>query len=322
MIVNSVVYANGIRIPNAPIESIRETLSNASQFAWIALYEPSEEEFAPLVSLFNLHPLAVQDALTGGQRPKIETYGETLFVTMNLIDISADGQVIKGEAAFFCGPDFVISIRRNNPIGFDVVRSRCEAEPEMLRHGPGFILYALMDAIVDRYFPVLNFIGDDMEEMESRVFLSTACRNGIKQLFRVKQQSNILSHAVTPLIEASKRLYGPRPPIVCAKLSEYFRDVSDHLTRIHNGIESISDSIHTVIQVNLSLIALDESDTAKKLASWAAIFAVISAYAGIWGMNFEFMPETKSLLGYPLALLVMSGTSYWLYRRFKRKGWL
>jgi magnesium transporter len=241
---------------------------------------------------------------------------------MNLIDISEDGVIICGEAAFFCGSNFVISIRRNNPKGFDAVRQTLEAEPAMLRHGPGFILYALMDAVVDRYFPALNFVGEDMERMESQVFLSMACRKSIEQLFRIKQKSNTLSHAVSPLIEATKRLYGPRPPAVCANLPEYFRDINDHLTRIHHGIDSIRESINTVIQVNLSLITLEESDTAKKLASWAAIFAVISAYAGIWGMNFELMPELRLPYGYGLALLIMLATSLWLFRRFKRKGWL
>jgi magnesium transporter len=322
MIVNSVIYQNGVPVPDATLESIQESLFGGNRFAWIGLNDPTIEELETLGSFFNLHPLAIQDAHHGHQRPKIEEYGNTLFVTMDLVDMSDDGQIVVGEVAFFCGANFVISIRRDNPNGFDAVRAYCEADPSMLKHGPGFILYALMDAVVDRYFPVLNFFGIEMEQMESQVFLTRATRKGIEKLFRVKQQSNNLAHAVVPLIEASKKLHGPRAPAVCHKLNEYFRDVSDHLNRINNGIESIRESINTVIQVNLSLIALEESDTAKKLASWAAIFAVISAYAGIWGMNFDVMPEIHWTYGYGAALLIMFGTSLWLYRRFKRKGWL
>jgi magnesium transporter len=322
MIVNSVIYHDGIAQPDASLESIQGSLTGGNRFAWIGLNNPTIEELETLANFFNLHPLAIQDAHHGQQRPKIEEYGSTLFVTMDLVDMSDDGQIVVGEAAFFCGSNFVISIRRDNPNGFDSVRAYCEADPSMLKNGPGFILYALMDAVVDRYFPVLNFFGTEMERMESQVFLTRASRKGIEKLFRVKQQSNILAHAVVTLIEASKKLHGPRAPVVCNKLNEYFRDVSDHLIRINNGINSIHESINTVIQVNLSLIALEESDTAKKLASWAAIFAVISAYAGIWGMNFEVMPELHWSYGYVAALLIMLGTSLWLYRRFKRKGWL
>lgn len=322
MIVSFVVYENGIRVPDVSFENLYESTIQPNRMVWIGLCDPEEAELQQIAKRFKLHELAVQDAMHGGQRPKVEEYGDMIFVVMDLLEMDEQKKVNKGEASFFAGPNFVISVRRNSKFGFSDVRARCEREPHMLRLGPGFVLYALMDAVVDRYFPVLTSLEDQMEEQESRVFLSTACRKSIQALFTLKQDTNRLRHSVAEIAESTGRMHGPRAHPICVRCADYFRDVADHLFRIQTATENIRESINTVIQVNLSLITIDESDITKKLASWAAIFAVVAAYAGIWGMNFEDMPELKWPYGYGVALAIILVTCLYLYRRFKRKGWL
>jgi magnesium transporter len=215
----------------------------------------------------------------------------------------------------FAGPNFVLSVRNRSGQGFLGVRERCEREPELLRHGSGLVLYALMDAVVDRYFPLLDMLEAELEAVESQIFERGAGRPNVQRLYQLKHRATLLRHAVAPLLEMVDKLHGGRVPAVCQGTQEYFRDVHDHLARINASVDTIRDTIGTAIQVNLSMVTIEESETTKRLAAWGAM-------VGVWGTNFEHMPELKWRFGYPLALGLVASAALLLHRRFRRAGWL
>jgi magnesium transporter len=270
---------------------------------------------------FGLHNLAVEDAQHGHQRPKIEEFGESLFIVLHN-PVLNDAALRVGEVDIFVGPNYILSVRNNVEQGFATVRERCEREPELLRHGSGFVLYALIDAVVDRYFPILDALEVELEQIEERIFASSTQQANIEALYALKQKLMKLQYAVVPLLEAVGKLYGGRVPHICAGLSEYYRDIYDHLIRIQQSITSLREMVITAISVNLSMITLQENLTTKRLAAYAALIAVPTLVAGIYGMNFEHMPELKWLFGYPASLAFMAGVDMYLFRRFRKAGWL
>ena len=321
MLINCVAYQKGKKLGDIPIEEISDTLARPDCFVWVGMADATDEELECMRAEFNLHPLAIEDALVGHQRPKIEEYGESLFAVMRPVEI-VEGEMQIGELAVFVGPNYVLSARRGSSHGFHDVRARCEREPELLRNGSGFVLYALMDAVVDRYFPVMDAMENRLETIEEQIFMKDAQRANIERLYELKREVLRFRHAVSPLIETAGKLHGGRVPPAVQDCGDYFRDVYDHLHRINISIDAIRDTINTAIQVNLSMVAIDESEVNKRLAAWAAIFAVATAFAGIWGMNFEHMPELHWKYGYPTALAAMFGICLYLYRRFRKSGWL
>ena len=324
MLINCVAYQDGAKVADIAVADISDTISRPGCFVWVALLDATPEELDEMKQEFGLHELAVEDARHGHQRPKIEEYGDSLFVVLHLLE-AAEGSAHDlnvGEVDVFVGRNFVLSVRNRSKAGFLGVRERCEREPELLRHGSGFVLYALMDAVVDRYFPIIDALEVELETIEQQIFTKGAARDNIKQLYGLKQRVLILKHAVAPLLEAAGKLHGGRVPQICDGSQEYFRDVVDHLGRINASIDAIRDTIGTAISVNLSMVTIEESEVTKRLAAWASIFAVSTAFAGIWGMNFEAMPELHWRYGYVAALLLISGTCGILYYRFKRAGWL
>ena len=233
-----------------------------------------------------------------------------------------DGDLNVGEVDIFVGKNYVLSVRNRAKRGFTDVRERCEREPELLRHGPGYVLYALMDAVVDRYFPVLDGFETELEGIEERIFANQAVRANIEALYGLKQKLMILKHAAEPLLEATSKLFGGRVPAVCIGLQDYFRDVYDHLLRLNQSIESMRDMLSTAITVNLSLITLQESEVTKRLAAYAALVAVPTMIVGVYGMNFDYMPELRSPFGYPVTLGVMAALDAYLFYRFRKANWL
>jgi len=319
--INCVAYENGSRLADLPIEEISDYLERPDCFVWVGLSDATPEELNKMKEEFSLHELAVEDARHGHQRPKVEDYGDSLFVVMHLLDLTKEGFNV-GEVHIFIGSNYVLSVRNHSEQHFRTVRERCEREPHLLRQGSGFVLYALMDATVDRYFPVIERLESDLEEIEAQIFDRGAARANIKRLYALKTRIMQLKHAVAPLMEETSKLFGGRGPALCANSREYFRDVYDHLARINTSIDGVRETIGTAIQVNLSMVAIEESEDNKKLAAWAGIFAVATAFAGIWGMNFKSMPELDWQYGYPVALVVIALASVFLYLRFKRAGWL
>lgn len=320
MLINCASYLNGKKIADIEIEHISDYLANKDSFVWVALLDPTVDEIMKMKEEFDLHPLAVEDALTGHQRPKIEEYGNSLFAVIQVLKYDDDISV--GELDIFAASDYVLSVRNRSDVTFLGVRERCEQEPLLLSQGSGFVLYALIDAVVDRYFPIVERLELELENIEETLFDGRYTKSNIERLFALKRKVMVVKHAVSPLMEAVGKLSSGRVPPICANSTEYFRDILDHLTRINSVIESIRDAIGTAIQVSLSAIALEQNNIQKRLASWAAIFGVATAFAGIWGMNFEQMPELKWDLGYPVAVVIIVSACSFLYWRFKRSGWL
>jgi magnesium transporter len=321
MLINCVVYQEGKKLSEIPVEDISEYVRQPGCFVWVALRDTDDSELAKMQEEFDLHALAVEDAMRGHQRPKIEEYGECIFAVMHTVEIKGP-ELVVGEVDVFVGPNYVLSARRDSLQGFLGVRARAEREPHLLQLGSAFVLYALMDAVVDRYFPVIEALESELEEIEESIFKHGAQRKNIVRLYDLKRKSLVLRHAVTPLLEAVGRLHGGRVPELAAGVQDYFRDVHDHLFRINGRLDAIRDTVSTAIQVNLSMVAIDESEVNKRLAAWAAIFAIFTAFAGIWGMNFEVMPELHWKYGYETALAIMFAVCGYLYYRFKKSGWL
>jgi magnesium transporter len=325
MLVNCVAYQNGRKLADIPIEDISEYVSRPDCFVWVALFEPSDAELDQMKEEFGLHPLAVEDARHGHQRPKIEEYEDSLFAVLHTVERAPEGgdaPLRVGEVAVFVGSNYILSVRLRTERGFAEVRARTEREPELLRHGSGYVFYALVDTIVDRYFPIVDALESDLEKIEDQIFVRNSARSNIEALYGLKRQLMVLKHAVEPLIEVIGKLYGGRVPQVCTGLQEYFRDVYDHMVRIHASIEAIREMLATAIQVNLGMINLNETEVTKKLAGWAALIAVPTLIAGIYGMNFKNMPELEWPYGYHLSIALMLGLDAGLYLWFKRIRWL
>ena len=322
MLVNCAAYQNGKKLGDIPEEQIHDYVARPDCFVWVALREPDPEKLLQMQEAFDLHPLAVEDARNGHQTPKIEEYGDSLFVVVKMIEMAADGYLAVGEIDIFVGPNYILSVRRGVEKGFGDVRARSEREPELLKHGSSYVLYALMDSAVDRYFPILNALEVELEQIEQRIFAGGNARVNLEDLYGLKQKLVTMKHAIAPLLEAVGKLYGGRVPQVCSNLQDYFRDVGDHLMRLNQTIDAIRDMVITAISVNLSMITLEESATMKALAAYAALVAVPTLIAGIYGMNFQHMPELHWIFGYPAALALMAGIDMYIFHRLKKAGWL
>ena len=324
MLINCVAYRDGKRLAEIAKEQISDYLAQPDTFIWVAVKDPSPAELDEMEEEFDLHPLAVEDARHGHQRPKIEEYGNQVFCVLRTVQMKGE-EIQCGEVDIFVGPNFVLSVRHDTEPGFQAVRDRAESEPELLKHGAGFVFYALMDNVVDRYFPVVDALETELEKIEDGIFEGEAGENAratIKALYHLRHRGMTLRHAVEPLIEGVHKLFGGRVPLPCAQTQEYFRDVYDHLLRVSIQLDGLRDMVNTATQVNISMISLQENQVTKRLAAYAALLAVPTMMAGIWGMNFKHMPELDWAWGYPLALGAMAVIDALLWRRFRRIGWL
>jgi len=322
MLVNCVAYQDGRKLADIAQGEIHDYLARPGCFVWVALRDPSEEDLLEMQRQFGLHELAVEDARHGHQRPKLEEYGDELFAVLHGLELAGD-EVRAGEVNIFTGPNFVLSVRNRTNQDFLGVRARCEGEPELLKRGSGYVLYALMDAVVDRYFPVLDAVEAELEALEEKIFSGKSSRDNIEAMYYIRQKLMTLKHAAAPLLEAVSKLYGGgRVPQVCQGLGEYFRDVYDHLVRLNQSIDSLRDTASAAIQTNLAMLQIGETEVAKRFAAYAALVAVPTMIAGVYGMNFEHMPELDWAYGYPFALGLMVALDSTLFWRFRKAGWL
>ena len=321
MLINCVAYEDGRKLADIPVSEIHSYIARPDCFVWVALKDPEMGELEAMQEEFGLHDLAVEDAQQGHQRPKIDEYGHSLFAVLQMVE-NGEEELNVGEVGIFVGANYVLSVRHRAKQGFVDVRRRCEEEPELLRHGAAYVLYALMDAVVDRYFPVLDAIDTELEQVEEKIFAKNTERASIEALYEIKRKLTTLKHATEPLLEAVGRLYGGRVPQLCLGLQDYFRDVSDHLVRLNQSIDSLRDMVTTAISVSLSLITLQENEVTKRLAAYGALIAVPTLIAGIYGMNFQYMPEIQWVHGYPVALLLMAFIDLYMFFRFRKAKWL
>ena len=321
MLINCVVYEEGRKLADIDFREIHTYLARPACFVWVALKDATEAELEQMRGEFDLHALAVEDARHGHQRPKIEEYGDQLFVVLHTVEVAGD-ELNVGEVDIFVGRNFVLSARSRTERGFQEVRARVEREPDLLRYGAGYVLYALMDAVVDRYFPVLDAIEAQLEKIEDRLFGASSPRENIEALYYVKQKLTTVKHAAAPLLETVGKLFGGRVPQVCGGLGEYFRDVYDHLNRINQSIDAARETVNTAIQVALAMVNMGHGEVTKRLAAYAALVAVPTMIAGVYGMNSKHMPELDWTLGYPVSIALMAGIDAFLFTRFRKAGWL
>jgi magnesium transporter len=321
-VVNCVAYAGGRRVTDVEIEDISEVLKQQDRFIWIGLHEPKEALLRQIQQEFGLHDLAIEDALSAHQRPKLERYGDSLFVVLRTVYMNHEpGDMEFGETHLFVGPNYVISVRHGSSLSYAAVRSRCETTPPLLTKGPGFVLYALMDFIVDQYFPIVDVLEDELEALEADIFGEALSRDTTQQIYRLKRRLLDVKRAVSPLVDVCNRLMRFDLALIPEDTRPYFRDVYDHVIRINEMVDIQRELLTTALEANLSLIAVAQNDVMKRLAGWAAIIAVPTMIAGVYGMNFEFMPELRWPLGYPLVLGMMLGACGLLYVYLKRSGW-
>ena len=299
MLVNCVAYQDGHKIADVAVNEIHDYIGRPNCFVWVALSDPEPREIDDLKDQFGLHELAVEDAKHGHQRPKVEEYGSSLFAALHIVELQEDGELHVGDLTVFVGAYYILSVRRNAQRGFTDVRARAEREADLLRHGPAYVLYALMDTVVDRYFPAIASFEEEIAEVEERIFAGESTRAQIEALYGLKRKLTILSRAVGPLLEATGKLQAGRVPPVCAGLMDYFRDVYDHLGRLDQSIDHLRDMVSTAMTVNLSLVTVQESENTKRLAAYAALAAIPTMIAGVYGMNFTHMPELESICGLP-----------------------
>ena len=325
MLVNCVAYQDGQKVADISVEAISDYVIRPECFVWVALLDPDDEELAVMAEEFGLHELAVEDARKGHQRPKIEEYGSSMFAVLQTVDLdpaNPGGDFVIGEVDVFVGRNYILSVRRKSPRGFQSVRARAEADPENLARGSGFVLYAMMDAVVDRYFPVLARLEADLERLETEMFRGVPSASSIEAFYDLKYRLMVLKHAVSSLMEATAKLFGGRVPSVCLGAQEYFRDVFDHLVRINAAIDGQREMLQTAISVALALVNIADSQVTKRLAAYGALITVPTLLAGIYGMNFTHMPELQWTIGYPLTLASMLLIDVVLFVKFRKYGWL
>ncbi|RCH59785.1 magnesium and cobalt transport protein CorA [Streptomyces sp. SDr-06] len=328
MIVDCAIYRDGRRTdgPKDFSDALGEARAAGDSFVWIGLHEPTEEEFELVSSEFGLHALAVEDALKAHQRPKLEVYDDSLFLVLKPVVYEPRSDAVStGELMLFVGDSFVVTVRHGEGAPLKAVRQRLEAEPELLRHGPTTVLYAVSDAVVDHYTDVAAELQTDLEELEALVFSPTGggdTKNTASRIYTFKRQVLEFRRATGPLGQPVQRLASAGVPFVNAESQPFFRDVNDHLTRANEAVEGLDRLLSDILSAHLAQVSVRQNDDMRKISAWAAMAAVPTMVAGVYGMNFDDMPELHWWWGYPAVILLMVVLEVVLYRLFKRRGWL
>ncbi|MFD7441143.1 magnesium/cobalt transporter CorA [Streptomyces sp. NPDC059909] len=327
MIVDYAIYRDGRRTegPDDFSDALDEARATGDAFLWIGLYEPTEDEFDRVSTEFGLHPLAVEDALTAHQRPKLEVYEDSLFVVLKPVKYDAESDTVSSdEVMVFIGDSFVVTVRHGESAPLHAVRLRLEADPHVLKHGPTAVLYAVSDAIVDHYIDVAGELQTDLEEMEAAVFEPAGgdVRHTAAKIYNFKRQLLEFRRDTVPLGVPLARLASASVPFVHEHSQPFFRDVSDHLTRVNEQVEGLDRLLSDILYAHLAQTGVRQNDDVRKISAWAAMVAVPTMVAGIYGMNFEHMPELRWWWAYPAVILLMAGAVVGLHRMFKRRGWL
>jgi len=321
-IVNCALYTDGRRTANIQLKNAGDILKQTEGFVWIGLHEPQEETLQLVQQEFGLHDLAIEDAHRAHQRPKVEIYGNSVFIVLRTAQINSEHHIEFGETHFFLGNNFIITVRHGSSISYADVRTRCENTPHLLGKGQGFALYAVMDAIVDQYFPVVHVMEEELEQLEHKIFKEKPSRETTEYIYHLKHELLEVKRAIFPLVEICNRLMRFDFNYISEDTRPYFRDIYDHAMRINEMIDNSRELLNTALEANFSLISISQSEVSKKFAGWAAIIGVPTMVAGIYGMNFSDMPELRWHYGYPVVLSVTIGLCVVLYLLFKRSGWL
>ena len=330
-LIDCAVYVDGVRQPGTLDPEGAIALARAhggSAFAWIGLHEPDEDELTSLAQHLDLHPLAVEDAVHAHQRPKIERFDDTLFAVFKTVRYVAGGEsapsaeiVETGEIMVFLGRDFVVTVRHGEHGGLRALRFRLERDTERLAMGPSSVLHAIADRVVDDYLYVTQSLQEDIDAVESAVFATSRGKDA-ERIYLLKREVLELRRAVTPLSEPMRMLADRPMRLVHPEIREYFRDVEDHLVRVSEQVSGYDELLTTIVQANLAQVTVAQNEDMRRISAWVAIFAVPTMIAGIYGMNFDHMPELHWRYGYPLVLSLTFLLCLGLHRGFRRNGWL
>jgi magnesium transporter len=329
MVINCAAYQEGRRVAEIDIErdaaavldlASGDEAARVGRFVWLGLHEPSEELLRKVQRRFGLHDLAIEDAHLAHQRPKLEIYGDSLFVVLRTAQLQGT-KVQFGETHVFAGKGYVVTVRHGPSSSYTDLRTRCECVPAMLRIGESFVLYSLMDFVVDNYFPIINSLEAEVDALEGEVFEQSSDRDEIERIYELRRELMVFRRTVEPLLEVCDRLMRFDAPLIEPEIRPYFRDVRDHVTRVDERIDDLRELLTSAMETNLLLASVRQNDVMRKLAGWAAILAVPTAVFGLYGMNFQDMPELSSPIGYPAVLVVVAAVCAYLYYRFRRSGW-
>jgi magnesium transporter len=321
MVVASALYRGGIKQRDLPLDEASLDRLAAGDFVWIGLHEPSEELLAHVQQRFGLHPLAVEDANRTHQRPKVDIYGDALFMVLRTAQIK-DNAIVFGETHIFAGCGYVIAVRHGPSISYGDVRIRCERETQMFARGAGYVLYAVMDFVADNFFPVIDTIAEEVAEIESHVLAKTFTSDEVNRLYQLRRELLGFRRSVSPMLEVCARLERYSLPVIDADMRPYYHDVYDHVLQVNESIDNLREALASAFDAAMMLSAASQNDVTKKLAGWAAILAVPTAIAGIYGMNFKNMPELETEYGYFVVLGTIVAVCGYLYYRFRKADWL
>ncbi|POX53317.1 magnesium transporter CorA [Streptomyces sp. Ru71] len=330
-VVNCVTYHGGVRAPATGdlVEAVRQVRKSGDGFVWLGLHEPTNQEFAGIAELFDLHPLAVEDAVEAHQRPKVERYGEVLFAVFKTVcyveheELTATSEVVDtGEIMAFVGADFVITVRHGRHGSLGPVREGLEADPQQLTKGPSAVLHAIADHVVDDYLAVIDSVQADIDQVETDVFAETGARVDPGRIYQLKRELLELKRAVVPLGRPLLELADRPMRVIEPEIQAYFRDVSDHLLRATEQIAAFDELLNSILQAHLAQVTVAQNEDMRKITAWAAVIAVPTMVCGVYGMNFDHMPELHWRFGYGLVIGVISVACLVLYRGFRRNGWL
>ncbi|MFE9766389.1 magnesium and cobalt transport protein CorA [Streptomyces sp. NPDC005808] len=330
-VVNCVAYQDGARVPGGRdlVDTVERVRKQDDGFVWLGLHEPTDQEFAGIADLFDLHPLAVEDAVEAHQRPKLEAYGETLFAVFKTVcyvehkELTATSEVVNtGEIMVFVGADFVITVRHGRHGSLGPLREELEADPRQLSKGPATVLHAIADHVVDDYVNVTDSAQADIDQVEADVFAENGARADAGRIYQLKRELLELKRAVVPLARPVQELATRPIRVIDPEIQAYFRDVSDHLLRVTEQIAAFDELLNSILQAHLAQVTVSQNEDMRKITAWAALIAVPTMVCGVYGMNFEHMPELGWTFGYPLVLGVIATACLVLYRGFRRSGWL
>jgi magnesium transporter len=326
MIVDSALYRDGVRVPvdcdKDDLAAIRAEATGDGDFVWVGMHEPDQVQLDRVAQVFGLHPLAVEDALKAHQRPKLERYEDGLFLVIKTLwYVDSEDAVETGEINLFVGRDYVVTVRHGEGTELHTARLDLEQQTAVLGHGPSAVLYAVCDRVVDSYEAVALSLEEDVDEVEQSVFSATRTRDS-RRIYILKRELAEMRRAVNPLREPMKRFATGSVAFVTQDASPFFRDVADHVIRVSEGIETLDALLSTAFDAHQTQIQVQQNEDMRKISAWVAIAAVGTLVAGVYGMNFDHMPELHWRYGYFFALGLMLLASLVLYRLFKKSGWL
>jgi len=323
VIVDCAIYEQGVRRDGkVELAHAYDERHRPGTFVWIGLFEPTEEEFDSLRREFKLHPLAVEDAIHAHQRPKLEIYDDMVFLVLKTARYVDPTEVIElGEVLVFLGADFIITVRHGEASSLAPVRELLDSDPSRLKHGTGSVLHAILDRVVDDYQPAIEGLDTDIDEVEEQLFSGERV-NPAERIYRLQREVLGFKRATGPLVEPIDKLARGHFSHVHPEIRDYFRDVNDHLIRARDQLESMHDLLSGSLQATLAQVTVRQNEDMRKISAWVAIAAVPTAIAGIYGMNFEHMPELRWEFGYPAVIAAMAIVCSLLFLRFKRSGWL